>query len=53
MQEHVDKAQAAWNRAPAHVKLMAGAYVEPLLAALVAMADEISTLKEKVENGSR
>lgn len=53
MNEKVEKAVAAWNTAPVHVQIMAGSYVNPLLAALVAMAAEISTLKEKVENGSR
>lgn len=32
---------AAWGRAPAHVRIMAGDYVEPLLAALVALDMEL------------
>lgn len=35
----------AWNKAPFHIKTMAGDYVGPILAALVAIADEVRELK--------
>lgn len=43
----VQDALAAWNKAPAHVRALAGAYVGPMLAALVALAERI----EKIEGG--
>jgi hypothetical protein len=49
MESAIADALAAWNKAPAHVKLMAGAYVGPLLAALVAIGERI----EKLENQGR
>jgi len=51
MQTAVDDALAAWNKAPAHVRMMAGAYVSPLLIALAAIANEVEALKEEVKNG--
>ena len=41
----VDTAGAAWAMAPAHIKAMAGAYVAPLLAALIAINNELGGLK--------
>lgn len=38
-------ADAAWARAPMHVKAMAGAYVGPLLAAMQAMNKELQQLQ--------
>lgn len=47
----VDDALVAWNNAPAHIRMMAGAYVGPLLVALAAIADRIEKLEEGVKNG--
>lgn len=41
----VSAASAAWNKAPAHVRAMAGAYVSPLLGALIAINHELGALK--------
>ena len=35
------EAAAQWAKAPMHIKAMAGAYVAPLLAALVAINEEL------------
>jgi hypothetical protein len=45
MKQLVADALAAWEAAPLHVRMMAGAYVVPVLAALVAVADEVEALK--------
>lgn len=45
MQTAIDDALAAWNNAPAHVRMMVGAYVGPLLAALVAIGAEVEAMK--------
>lgn len=42
----VVEAAAAWAKAPAHIKAMAGAYVGPLIAALLAMNAELQALKK-------
>lgn len=34
-------AQEAWNKAPLHVRTMAGAYVGPILAAMGALAEAV------------
>lgn len=47
MQQAIDDALAAWESAPMHVRMMAGAYVGPVLAALEAVAEEV----EKLKNG--
>jgi hypothetical protein len=47
MRAVVEDALAAWSEAPAHVRMMAGAYVGPLLAAIAAMADAIEALEKK------
>lgn len=36
---------AAWAKAPAHVRAMAGAYVGPLLAALEALEGRVQVLE--------
>lgn len=41
MRETVNDAIAAWEKAPMHVRAMAGAYVGPILAALIALADAV------------
>ncbi len=45
MPQSVADALAAWNRAPVHIRMMAGEYVGPILAALVAIADDVEKLK--------
>lgn len=39
--EALQGALNAWEKAPAHVKVMAGAYVGPLLLALGALGEEV------------
>ena len=39
--EALQAARDAWKQAPAHVKMMAGAYVGPLLIALGALGEEL------------
>ena len=34
LQGQMKEAREAWNKAPAHIKLMAGKYMEPLLTVL-------------------
>lgn len=34
LQEQMKEAKAAWEKAPAHVKLMAGKYMEPVLTVI-------------------
>lgn len=45
------KAAAAWDRAPAHVRIMAAAYVSPLLVALVEINHELEQLKQDLIKG--
>lgn len=45
----VNDALAAWEKAPAHIRMMAGQYVGPILAALVALAERV----EKLEGGKQ
>jgi hypothetical protein len=42
----VAAAAAAWAKAPAHVRAMAGAYVGPLLAALMAINEELQEVQD-------
>ena len=51
MPEKVFAAVEAWNNAPLHIRAMAGAYVTPLIDALVAIAQEIEQLQIEVRNG--
>lgn len=44
----VDDALAAWNKAPAHVRMMAGAYVGPLLAAMVALSAKVEMIEREI-----
>ena len=43
-------ARQSWDKAPLHVKMMAGAYVSPLLQALEALHMDVEQLKG-VPNG--
>lgn len=49
MSQEIADALEAWNRAPAHIKVLAGAYVGPLLAAVVAMDERVA----KLEGGAK
>lgn len=53
MKQLIDDALAAWGRAPMHVRAMAGAYVGPLLAALVAIGEHVEALEKEVKNGNQ
>lgn len=48
MSNEVADAVDAWNGAPAHIRALAGAYVGPLLAAVVALEKRL----EKLEGGA-
>lgn len=39
----------AWNKAPTHVKVMAGGYVDPILHVVTALNREIENLTKDVE----
>ena len=43
-------AREQWNKAPAHVRLMASAYVEPLLACLEGIGAELDALVVDLES---
>lgn len=45
------EARQRWDGAPAHIKIMAGAYVGPLLEALEAIGAELDGLKPTAEEG--
>ncbi len=45
------KAKTAWASAPGHVKIMAGAYVLPLLEALEAIGAHLDTITAQIEGG--
>lgn len=53
MKQLIDDAMAAWEGAPMHVRAMAGAYVGPLLAALVAIGERVEALEMEVKNGKQ
>lgn len=44
----VSDALEAWNKAPAHIRMMAGAYVGPLLVALVAVSSKVEKIDGQV-----
>jgi len=48
-QAAVAQAAAAWDKAPMHVKAMAGAYVAPLLAALAAVGAELDAMRAEIQ----
>ena len=39
LQQPMQEARKAWNQAPAHIKLMAGKYMEPLLIVLESLCN--------------
>lgn len=41
----------AWNKAPAHVKAIAGAYMGPVLEALGAINRELKSIREEAKHG--
>lgn len=43
----VKDALAAWEKAPMHIRMMAGEYVGPILAALGALADRVERLESQ------
>lgn len=49
MGSSVDDALSAWEKAPAHVRMMAGAYVGPLLAALVESDSRIARCEAAIQ----
>lgn len=42
----VNAAAQGWAKAPMHIKAMAGAYVGPLLAAMLAINDELKRIND-------
>ena len=46
--EAVREALSAWDSAPPHIRLMAGAYVRPMLAALVILATSCQESNERI-----
>lgn len=53
MNEAVAKAVQAWETAPFHVRSLAGAYVDPLMIAMLAIVAELESLKKEVaKNGN-
>lgn len=49
--DEVMKAKEAWDNAPAHIRMMAGSYVAPVIAALIALDAELDALKKEVRHG--
>jgi hypothetical protein len=47
--KEVAAAAAAWAKAPAHVRAMAGAYVGPLQSAINAINDELQARSDKAD----
>lgn len=45
MEQAVEKARKAWEAAPLHVRAMAGAYVDPLIVALLELAARVEKLE--------
>lgn len=45
-EDKVKQAIAAWAAAPSHVRVMAGAYVIPLLNALSQLAERVEALEQ-------
>ena len=48
LQGQMKEAREAWNKAPAHIKLMAGKYMEPLLTVLESLCQ-----RSHSEDGAR
>lgn len=49
MGSSVADALSAWEKAPAHVRMMAGAYVGPLLAALVETDSRVARVEAAIQ----
>lgn len=47
----IERARDEWLKAPVHIRMMAGAYVSPLLDALMALNDEMASLKDDLIKG--
>lgn len=47
----IKEAVNSWSKAPAHVRIMAAAYVVPLLEALDAINEEMDELKKELIKG--
>lgn len=43
------RAVKAWERAPLHIKLMAQAYVDPLISAIGQMNDELGDIQQQLK----
>lgn len=48
MKSALEAANEAWDSAPVHIKMMAGAYVSPILAALADQQRQINELALRV-----
>lgn len=44
-------AAQAWKKAPAHIRMMAGDYVGPLLTAIEAIGDELDEVQRQIAGG--
>lgn len=44
-------AETAWHKAPGHIRVMAGAYVEPILAAMQQIGNELDEVQRQVTGG--
>lgn len=51
MQTAINDALTAWEAAPLHIRMMAGAYVGPLLAALVAIGEKVNQIEDAQNAG--
>jgi len=47
----IEGATTAWQSAPPHVKIMAGAYVGPLLEAIQAIGKELDGIADEIAGG--
>lgn len=43
------RAEEAWDKAPATIKVMAGAYVAPILALIHAVGNELDTIQAAID----
>lgn len=52
MNKAVEKARKAWADAPLHIRMMAAAYVDPLVEAMLDVAARVEKLeREAAKNG--
>ena len=49
MNEAVEKARKAWESAPMHVRMMAGAYVDPMVVGLLEIAARLEKHEKWIE----